>query len=77
MEETTGGIHITWQQHVDPGGLLPGWLTKSLLKNLPLKTLEGLHEMVEKPRYSHAELQRVEGGIKVVYPNPFAGKSEK
>jgi hypothetical protein len=35
-------LQVTWQQHVEPGGILPAWLVKSQLDNLVINTLENL-----------------------------------
>lgn len=76
QQEADGNVLVTWQQHIDPGGLLPDWLVNSQLKDLPLNTLKGLRTMADKPRYRDARLEAEGEEMQIVYPNPFA-KIEK
>lgn len=42
-----GFVEITWQQHLEPGGLIPAWATRLMLKRIPLKSLSRLRTLVE------------------------------
>lgn len=39
-------IEVTWEQHLEPGGLLPAWLVTSQLDNLVFKTFKGLENQI-------------------------------
>lgn len=56
LETVAAGIEVTWQQHLELGGLFPTWLIKSKLADLPTNTLMALHEMVQKDPYREADL---------------------
>jgi hypothetical protein len=41
-------INITYQMHVEPGGIIPAWLVNPFIKNVPYSTFEELRKIVEK-----------------------------
>jgi hypothetical protein len=45
---------VLYQVLADPGGNLPSWLINMLSKNLGVKTIEGIREMVKKDKYKNA-----------------------
>ncbi len=45
---------VLYQVLADPGGNLPSWLVNMLSKNLGVKTIEGIREMVKKDKYKNA-----------------------
>jgi hypothetical protein len=45
---------VLYQVLADPGGNLPSWLVNMLSKNLGVKTIAGIREMVEKDKYRNA-----------------------
>ncbi|MFT6435610.1 MAG: hypothetical protein ACJAVI_003665 [Candidatus Azotimanducaceae bacterium] len=42
-------IEVTWRQHQDPGGLVPEFLVRSNLSDIPLKSLTRLKALAESP----------------------------
>lgn len=59
-----GGTHITWEQHTEPGGELPGWLVNQLLVDIPLQSMKNLREQLTRSKglYQQAELLRDHAG---------------
>lgn len=51
-----GGVEVTTLAHVNPGGLLPAWITNLLLVDSPFNTLINLKKVVKRPKYQHAEV---------------------
>jgi len=45
---------VRYQVLADPGGNLPSWLVNMLSKNLGVKTIAGIREMVKKDKYRQA-----------------------
>ncbi len=64
--ELNDQIQITWQQHIEAGGLLPNWLAKSQLSDLPIKTLTALHEMVNREKYKNATLTAHDQTLQII-----------
>ncbi|MGK5095436.1 START domain-containing protein [Deltaproteobacteria bacterium TL4] len=50
-------VNVTWEQHVEPGGNVPGWLVNQMIVELPFKTLAKLRELVAKEPYKSAKLK--------------------
>ena len=50
----SGAVEITNETHVDPGSILPGWLTNMLLVDIPFETMSSLVTEVTKPQYRDA-----------------------
>ncbi|MCK7549286.1 START domain-containing protein [Marinobacter koreensis] len=46
-----GKTRMIWIQHTNPNGALPGWLVNSLLVDIPVRSMEALEEVAQKPRY--------------------------
>lgn len=40
-------VEVSWQQHLDPGGAMPAWATRLMLKDVPTKSLRNLKALVE------------------------------
>jgi len=40
-------VEVTWRQHQDPGGLVPKFLVRSNLKDIPIKSLTRLKALAE------------------------------
>ncbi|WP_286222017.1 START domain-containing protein [Marinobacter apostichopi] len=51
-----GKTRMTWLQHTDPNGALPGWLVNSLLVDIPVRSLKALEQVAGKDRYQDFEL---------------------
>ena len=49
-------LRVTWQQYVDPGGVLPAWMVNSMLTDLPFKSLRAFRELVQQSPYRDARL---------------------
>ena len=41
---------VTYQMHVEPGGLIPAWLANPFIKNVPFSTFKELRNIVQKSR---------------------------
>jgi hypothetical protein len=41
---------LTYQMHVEPGGLIPAWLVNPFIKNVPFSTFKGLRNIVQKSK---------------------------
>jgi hypothetical protein len=39
---------VTYQMHVEPGGLIPAWLANPFIKNVPFSTFRELRNIVQK-----------------------------
>jgi len=64
IPEPDGWTRVIWQQHIEPGGNLPGWLVNSLLLDMPYNTLKNLREIVRNHKYK---------GMRLIYgPNGIA-----
>ena len=40
---------VTYQMHVEPGGLIPAWLANPFIKNVPFSTFKELRNIVQNP----------------------------
>jgi uncharacterized protein YndB with AHSA1/START domain len=40
-------VEVSWQQHLDPGGAVPAWATRLMLKDVPIESLRNLKALVE------------------------------
>jgi len=47
---------LTWIQHTDPNGALPGWLVNSLLVDIPLRSLQALERVARQDHYQGYQL---------------------
>jgi len=69
IPEPGGWTRVIWQQHIEPGGSLPGWLINSLLLDLPFNTLSNLREIVLNHKYSRMRLRYGPDGIATGFKN--------
>jgi len=46
----TNKTDVTYQMHVEPGGLIPAWLANPFIKNVPFSTFKELRNIVQKSR---------------------------
>ncbi|WP_051085249.1 START domain-containing protein [Hahella ganghwensis] len=46
---------ITWVQHTEPGGFIPGWLVNMLLLDIPYYSLTRLEQVANRPEYRTAK----------------------
>jgi hypothetical protein len=44
----TNTTDVTYQMHVEPGGLIPAWLANPFIKNVPFSTFKELRNIVQK-----------------------------
>lgn len=58
-----GKTEMTWLQHTDPGGVLPGWLVNSLIVDIPVKSLQALERIAQLDKYQDANIVYDEQGI--------------
>jgi hypothetical protein len=49
-------VEVTWQQHLELGGNLPGWIVRGKLDDLAYDTLYQLRQQVRKPAYQKLKL---------------------
>ncbi|PID42755.1 MAG: lipid-binding protein [Proteobacteria bacterium] len=47
---------MTWLQHTEPGGALPGWLVNALLIDIPFNSLKKLEEVANRDNYKRAKI---------------------
>jgi len=46
----SGKTAVTYQMHVEPGGLIPAWLANAFIVNVPFSTFKGLRRVVQKSK---------------------------
>jgi len=46
----TNKTDVTYQMHVEPGGLIPAWLANPFIKNVPFSTFKELRDIVRKSK---------------------------
>lgn len=46
----SGKTAVTYQMHVEPGGLIPAWLANAFIVNVPFSTFKGLRRAVQKSK---------------------------
>jgi START domain len=46
----TDKTSVTYQMHVEPGGLIPAWLANPFIKNVPFATFKELRNVVQKSK---------------------------
>jgi hypothetical protein len=49
----TDKTDVTYQMHVEPGGLIPAWLANPFIKNVPFSTFKELRNIVQNPATIH------------------------
>ncbi|MDX2505540.1 MAG: START domain-containing protein [Gammaproteobacteria bacterium] len=69
LEPDQSGTKITWIQHTDPGGNLPGWLVNQFVKNTPYQSLKKLAEKANEEQYKHAKLIYNIDGVAIAFNN--------
>lgn len=47
---------MTWLQHTEPGGMLPGWLVNALIVDIPVQSLQALDKVAQLPKYQNANI---------------------
>ncbi len=65
LEADEYGTKITWIQHTDPAGHLPGWLVNQLIKNTAYRSFKNLAEIVKEEQYKYARLTYDEHGVAI------------
>jgi hypothetical protein len=43
----SGTVNVTYQMHVEPGGIIPAWLVNPFIKNVPFSTFRELRKIVQ------------------------------
>ena len=61
---------ITWIQHTDPAGNLPGWLVNQLIKNTAYTSFKNLEKLAAKEQYKYARLKYDPKGIIIGFNKP-------
>lgn len=46
----SGKTAVTYEMHVEPGGLIPAWLANAFIVNVPFSTFKGLRRAVQKSK---------------------------
>ena len=52
---------VIWQQHIEPGGSIPGWLANVLVVDVPYISLSNLRELVKKDKYRSMTIEKLQG----------------
>ncbi len=76
LQADDDGIKITWIQHTDPAGFMPGWLVNQFVKSTPYWTFKNLKKIVEEEKYKKAKLVYNSDGIAIALNVPLI-KSKK
>lgn len=53
---------MTWIQHTEPNGALPGWLVNNLLIDIPVKSIQALEAVAKEDSYQGYRLQWSDDG---------------
>lgn len=64
---------MTWIQHTDPNGALPGWLVNSLLVDIPIKSLQSLEKVAQQAKYQNHDLVFDDQGRLTAVSGPKSG----
>lgn len=59
-------VEVIWQQHLDPGGRLPGWLVKRQMSAIPVNTLSALREQIQRPEYQNKALSVEDDALQIL-----------
>jgi len=70
LEPDAEGTKVTWIQHTDPSGELPGWLVNQFIKDTPYFTLKQLAAKVKEDKYQYAKLVYDIDGIAIALNSP-------
>lgn len=65
-----GKTRMTWLQHTDPNGALPGWLVNTLLVDIPISSMEELERIAGQERYQGFQLIYNQDGQLTGIKNP-------
>jgi len=65
LEAYKNGTAITWIQHTDPTGNLPGFLVNGFVKDTPYWTLKNLAEKTQEEKYKYAQLVYDTNGVAI------------
>jgi hypothetical protein len=57
-----GQTRMTWIQHTEPNGAIPGWLANTLIVDIPLKSMKALAKVAQTEQYKGYELTYDEQG---------------
>lgn len=52
---------VIWQQHIEPGGNIPGWLANALVVDIPYDSLSKLRVLVREERYRSMTIEKLKG----------------
>jgi hypothetical protein len=56
IPQSQGKVLIRYQVHIDPGGIIPNWLSNSAVVDTPYNTLKDMRKMLQLEKYQSAEL---------------------
>jgi hypothetical protein len=59
---TASTTEVVWQHHVEPGGVLPGFLANSMIVDLPFKSLLAMRSLAQKEKYQRLQIEYDENG---------------
>ena len=60
IPQADGSIDIVNASHINPGSMLPGWVTNMLLVDTPYQTMSDFIVEVRKPKYLEAEVSFIQ-----------------
>jgi len=50
-----GGVHVTLESTIDPGGSIPAWMMNYGITDMPLRTLTNMRRLVSREKYQGQE----------------------
>lgn len=54
---------ITWIQHTEPNGSIPGWLVNTLIVDIPMKSMKALEKLARTDQYKGFEMVYDDNGL--------------
>ncbi len=51
---------VIWQQHIEPGGSIPGWLANVLVVDIPYNSLSDLRELAREEKYRSMTIEKLQ-----------------
>jgi len=57
-----GKIRLTWEQHLEPGGFVPGFIINAMLLDIPHRSLRNFRELLKHDKYQQMEFVFSEQG---------------
>lgn len=55
-------VRFTWEQHLEPGGFVPGFIINSMLLDIPRNSLRNFRELLKEDKYQQVKFVYSEAG---------------